>query len=513
MPIVSFGNILGGVNYSIPPSELPKYFLADGKNVVPVLNGYGAKRGGSSKLNTTAYGSGVITTFQELVSGSTSYKLASKGTVIGIYNSATGAFVDHITGLTTGLYGQWVNYGDYAIYANGSNKVQKTDGTTGDDLTANLSGIPGGQCLAEWGERIWIGGYTAQVARLTGSALRAPTDFSTTGAAGYYQGYVGNKLQPITGLFPFYDMLLIGKLNQIYILTGAPETNADTFRLIPLQTKDKDSMGFTSKNAITQVGNDLVFLDGFSIKALSGVQAYGDVESVSIIGNIKDFFRDSAGASLDKDYLQDSQFFHYKHKEQVWCSIPTGASTRYWFVIDYSNQALRQALEFPKYSFFPMAGLTPICFGGVENGTQVDIYAGCEDGYVRQLDTGQNDTSTAIDAHMTWSFGLPSQNLQPVEIIISVKYSTACVFTPYYAMGLDDWESVITAGNFTALDTQDVTDSSWRGSGNTGLKSLSDMMHNTDKCFAFKLRHNTASQTVETRNCTFRYRPKSRYVG
>jgi len=512
MPEVSFGNIIGGVNYTIPPSELPPYFLADAKNAVPVLNGYGSKRGGSSKMNTTAYGT-VITTFHELLVGATSNRFASQGTVIGKYNSSTGAFDSHITGLTTGLYGQWVDYATYAIYANGSNKVQRTDGTTGADLTADLSGIPGGICLAEWGERIWVGGYTGNLAKLTGSALRAPTDFSTTGAAGYFQGNVGNQNQPITGLFPFYDMLMTGKLNQIYILTGAPETNADTFRLIPLQTKDKDSMGFTAKNAIVQVGNDVVFLDGFNIKALSGVQAYGDIESLSIIANIKDYFRDSAGAALDKDYLQNAHFFHYKHKEQIWCSIPTGANTRYWFIIDYSNRELRQALELPKYSFFPMAGLIPICFGGVENGSRVDIYAGCEDGYVRQLDTGQDDTSTAIDTHMVWSFGVPNRTIQPVSIDLSVKYTTACALTPSYAMGLRDWQSIVTSGNYTALDAQSVVDSSWRSQGNVAHKVLSDMMYNTDRAFAFKLRHNTVTQSFEMRNSIFRYRPKYRYAG
>jgi hypothetical protein len=41
--------------------------------------------------------------------------------------------------------------------------------------------------------------------------------------------------------------------------------------------------GFTSKWAITQVGNDIIFLDGFDIKSLSGIQEFGDVEYNTII--------------------------------------------------------------------------------------------------------------------------------------------------------------------------------------------------------------------------------------
>ena len=513
MPEIPFGSVLGGVTYSHPPTDIPKYFLADAQNIVPTLNGYATKRGGSSILNSTAYGSSVITTFHEFLSGGTSHKFASKGTTIGKYDNST-KFDNHITGLTTGLYGQWVNYGDYAIYANGTDKPQKSDGTTGNALTSDLSGITGGQCLAEWGERIWVGGYASNVAWLTGSALRAPTDFSTaTTSSGFWQGYVGNKKQPISGLFSFFDILLIGKLNQMYQLTGAPETDSNTFRLTPVQTKDGDSLGFTSKNAMTQVGNDLLFLDGFNIKRLSGITQYGDVESVTVIANIREYFKDSSGAGLDKNYLQNSQFFHYKHKEQIWCSIPTGANTRYWFVIDYSNPELRAALKIPQYSVFPMAGLTPISFGGVENGSRVDVYAGCNDGYVRRLDTGTNDTSTAIDSHLTWAFGDGARNVQPTFVTLNIKYNSSCTLQPSYAMGLQDWQGLTTSGNFTNLTSQDLTDSSWRTQGNVSYKKLSDMIENTDRSFAFKLRHNTAGEMFEMRKSMFGYRLKHRYIG
>uniref|UniRef100_A0A6H1ZJR4 Uncharacterized protein n=1 Tax=viral metagenome TaxID=1070528 RepID=A0A6H1ZJR4_9ZZZZ len=508
-PII-FGNVLGGINLTFPPNALPALFLADSKNIVPILNGYATKRGGSSKLNSTAYGT-LVTSFHEMIVSGTSSKFAASGTTVGKYNSTTGAFDSHITGLTSGAYGQWLNYGSYAIYANGVDKVKKTDGTTSSDLTTDLSGIPAGNCVAEWGERVW----TSIGATLYGSALRAPTDYSTTTTdSGYWEGTIGSTNQGITGLFQFFDILLIGKLNQLYQLSGAPETASSTFRLTPVQTKDKDAMGFTSKDAITQVGNDLIFLDGFAIKSLSGIQAYGDVESVSIVGNIKDFLRASDGAGLDKDHLSKAHFFHHKHKEQIHCSIPTGAATRYWFVIDYSNQELRGQLGLPKYSFFPMSGVTPICFGGIENGSQVDIYSGCEDGYVRQLDTGYNDDSSAIDAHATWCFGNNMKDVQPLSVNLNLRKRTSdCTIQPYFAISLQEWQEILDSTNYTAMDSETVGGSAWLTDHGISQKMLMSFIMNTGRSFTFKLRHNTTSENFEMRDSAFRYRLKRRYVG
>lgn len=504
---VIFGGILGGVNYAFPPNSLPPGFVADCQNVLPVLTGYASPRGGSSLLNSTAFGTN-ITSFHELVVSGTSYKFVAEGTRIGRF--ATSTFGNHITGLTSGAYGQWLNYGTYAIYANGADNVKKTNGTAGSDLTTDLSGIPAGNCLAEWGERVW----TSIGATLYGSALRAPTDFSTTTTdIGFWEGTIGSTHQAITGLSPFFDVMLIGKLNQLWQLSGAPETASSTFRLIPIHTRgDKDSVGFTSKTAITQVGNDLVFLDGFTIKALSGIQAYGDVESVNLLGNIKDFMTDADGAALDKDYLKYSHFFHYKHKEQIWCSIPTGQYTRYWFVIDYSNQELKKNLGLPKYSFFPMSGITPICFGGVEDGSRVNIYAGCSDGFVRRLDYGSSDGLAAIDSHVTWVWGDKTKDIQPVDIELSIRKGSPCTITPYYAFGIQEWQEVRDSSNFTAMTAENVGDDTWLVKHGVNHKILSAFCEQSGQSFAFKIRNNTISQVYEIRDSALHYRLQRRHV-
>jgi len=506
-----FGNVLGGVNYSNFPAygKMPQFFMAHSQNILPTEGGYATKRGGSSKLNSTVYGS-LVTSFHELIKSGTSYKFAAQGTVIGKYDSGSLAFNNHITQLTSGAYGQWLNYGGYAIYVNGSDNAKKTDGANGSDLTTDANALNGGSCIAEWGERVWV----AVGATLYGSALRDPTDYSdSTTAIGYWEGTVGDTGQVIKGLFSFFDLLIIGKLNQLYVLLGTPETDSSTFRLQPLYTKENDSVGFTSPTAITQVGNELIFLDGFDIKRLSGVTQYGDIESISIIGNIKDFFKSSNGAGLDKDYLQNAHFRHYKHKEQIYCSVPTGASTRYWFVIDYSNRQLREELGLPPYSIFPMSGLTPISFGAVADGSKMLMYAGCSDGFVRLLDTGTNDTSTAIDAFGIWAFGDVEKQVNAASMILNIDYSTACSLTVMHGWGFQDWVDIINTANYSTLSTEDLTDSTWDIKGKSAHKRFGYLGGKTDKSFLLKLRHNTASQTFTMKNSLMNYRTRFKYLG
>ena len=494
-----FGNVLAGVNYSIPLDEMPSLFLADSQNIVPTLNGYATPRGGSSVLNSTAYGSN-ITSFHEFVSGGTSYKFAARGSKIGLYSS--GSFSDHIGSLTSS-YGQWVNYGGYAIYVNGNDDAQKSDGSTGDALSTTT--MTGAQCISEWGNRIWIGGYANNVALLMFSKLNDPIDFSTTTVSiGAGNILVGNSVDPITGLFQFAEMLLVGKENQIYALTGAPETDKETHRINPIYTKDKDSIGFTAKNGIVRVGNDVLFMDGVDIKRLSGIGQYGDIESISILGNIKEFFRSPDGAAPDKDYLKNAHFFHYKHKEQVWCSIPTGSATRFWFIIDYSNPELRNAMGIPKYSIFPMSGLTPLCFGGVADGAKTDIYAGGTDGRVRKLDTGYDDTATPVDAYGVWGFGIPERGVTCTSGNISAWYKTACTLNLSYVYGLRDWEDII-SGTFTSVGDEDLADGSWRGVSNVVKKEIKDWMFESGDSFALKIRHNTSGETFEMRQSVFNW--------
>lgn len=462
MPSSPFGHCFLGVDYSVAPHELSKFALADAQNIVPDASGLPVGVGGAVQLNSTSLGSR-ITSFHEFRSGSTRGKLCSYTTKIAEYNSATGEFVTKITGLTTGKMLQWVNFAGKAICVNEGNDVpQYWDGTTGGDL----AGSPvTGKTIAEWGNRLWFGGDATNVALLSGSVLNDPTDNTVADTTGALQITVGDSKDPITGVFGFFDWLLVGKSNNLYKVTGTTITDNTTLSVKPVYSKGTDNTGFTSPWAICQVGNDVIFQDGFDIKRLSGIQEFGDIETTSVIPHIRDFIKETA----DEDYLQYTQFFHYKKQQRIIVSIPTGATTHYVFALDYRFKA-----ETGRYAFYPMSGFTMNVLGGVESGEVVDPYFGDETGFVYQFDTGNDNGGLAIEKYLVSVFsGNDAENKVSGRHVYRKQFLNAEAFilpsgtsvqvTPSYAIDLLNSAQIRTSGNYTDLSVETVTD--WDGTG------------------------------------------------
>jgi len=506
---VPYGHMFLGVDYSVPPHELPSAALADASNIVPNSKGLPTGRGGAVKLNNTSLAS-MITSFHEYRSGTTADKIVSYSTKIGVYNSATGEFVDKITSLTDGAMYQWTNFGAKAIGVNGADAPQYW---TDDSNKGALAGSPPvGVSITEWSNRLWFGGNTTNVATLIGSKLNDPIDYAAAGATGYISQTVGDSGDPITGLAGFFDILLVGKRNQLYKVGFTTPNDATTLYIKPVYTKSTDSVGFTSKWAITQVGNDVLFLDGFDIKRLSGIQEFGDLETTSIIPHFKDYLASIA----DPDYIQYSQFFHYKKKQQIWVSIPTGASTRYVFVLDYRFKSLTG-----RYSFYPMGNLTANCFGGVLDGSVTNLYYGDRTGYVHQLDTGENDNGVAISRYFTFcTAGNQASKDNPIinghDYRKNFYYSDTYIkptaatlsMTPSYALDLMDDTQVRTSGNYTDLTAETV--SGWTG---TGVKNKKLKFWGLNgKTFCIKWAHNTVAQNFVFYPSSLYFLWKSKYI-
>ena len=486
-----YGHVFHGVDYSIPPHELPPTALADASNVVVNSNGLAQQRGGTLKLNNTPLGS-KVTSFFEYRSGTTRNKLVTYADKIGLYVDNDSEFTPVITGLASGHMVQWVNFEGKAICVNEGydNPQYFTDASTLGDLAGSP---PKGNGIVKWANRIWFLGDSTNVASLTGCELNDPTGYAGAGATAYVSQTVGDSKDPITGGIGFFDMLLVGKQNNIYRVysSSGVSTDASTLSIKPLY-QTENNVGFTSKWAITQVGNDILFLDGYDIKRLSGIQEFGDVEHISVIPHFRDFLRDT----VDQNYLKYTQFFHYKKAQQVWVSIPTSSNTYYVFVLDYQ---FKQSTG--RYSFYPQAGLTVSCLGGVENGQLVDMYYGDETGLVYKMDTNNNDSGTAITSYTTNVFS--GNNTETGELLMHemrkqffrthafIKPLTPeLTMTPYYALDLFDSSSVRDSSNYTALDSEVI--SSWQGTGVKHSKpSLFGVAGNT---VALKWYHNTRIQ-------------------
>jgi len=285
---------------------------------------------------------------------------------------------------------------------------------------------------------------------------------------------------------------------------------AKTPLLEPIYSKGTDNIGFTSQWAITQVGNDVLFLDGYDIKRLSGIQEYGDVEYASVIPHLKDFL----AATVDRDYLKYTQFFHYKKKQQIWVSIPTGAATHYVFVLDY-----RFKNETGRYAFFPMGDLVVNVFGGVEDGEVVNIYYGDNTGFVRKLDTGNADDATAVERYfVTMASGNDTANsvrnrhVYRKQFLNTEAYATSeqsvLAMTPYYALNLMDSAQVRTSGNYTALTAETIT--GWDGTG-TKHKRV-PFLGLSGNTLALKWYHNTVNQNFTWYPSTITYKFKKKNI-
>ncbi len=503
------GNL--GVDYSLPPQALPAGALADACNVIPTDSGLITGRWGTTKLNNAAVNSGHsrMTSLFEYRNGSTVKTLCSYDTRLAYYNAATNVFIDYVAGLTADKMCQWVNFAGKAISVNeGSNAPQYFDGTTG----GNLAGTPpNGLTICDWSSRVWLGGDSTNVNLLTGCCIKDPTDWTTTTAdVGISQQYIGDTKDPITGIFGFFEWLLIGKRNMLYKMIGDPPTATSKLSIYPVYDRKGDSVGFTSPWAITQVGNDLIFLDGFDIKRLSGIQEFGDVESASVIPHFREYLRSIA----DKDYLQYTKFYHYKNKQQIWVSIPVSATTQYVFVIEY-----RFYRDTGRYSVFPMSGLNITDLTGITNGSIDDLYASFQDGIARHLDvSGCNDDSgTAIPRHFTQVIsgvgkgeGANEYRKQFHKLNTYIKpyyggFGTALTMTPSYAVDLMD-DTQIRDGTYTNLNSESVID--WTG---TGVKRKDIRLFGiSGKALALKWSHNAVAENFTMQPSSVEYEMKQK---
>lgn len=499
------GNL--GVDYSIPPQALPPGALADACNVIPQDSGLITGRSGILKLNNAAvdYGNSRMTSLFEFRSGTTTKILCSYKTALAYYDATTNVFIDYVTGLTTDKMCQWVNFAGKAISVNeGAEAPRYFDGTTGGALAG---APPNGKTICDWSSRVWLGGDTTNVALLTGCTLSDPTDWSSgTAATGIVQQYIGDTKDPITGIFGFFEWLLVGKKNILYKLTGTPPTNCDQLSVYPVYDRKGDSVGFTSPWAITQVGNDLIFLDGFDIKRLSGIQEFGDVESTSVIPHFREYLRSVA----DKNYIQYTKFYHYKNKQQIWVSIPTSATTHFVFVIEY-----RFYRETGRYSVFPMSGLNITDLAGVANGSIDDLYAAFQDGIARHLDVDgcNDDCGTAITRYFTQVVagagkgeGATEHRKQFHKLNTYIKPTGATLtMTPSYAVDLVD-DAQIRSGTYTSLSSETI--SGWPG---TGVKRKDIRLFGiSGKSMALKWSHSAVAENFVLQPSSVEYEMKQK---
>jgi len=166
-----------------------------------------------------------------------------------------------------------------------------------------------------------------------------------------------------------------------------------------------------------------------------------------------------------------------------------------------------------------MSGLEITCFTGLRNGSVDDIYAGFEDGTVRQLECATNDDSaSAISRYFTVVVSGLDQDVQggneyrkqfhQLATYIKPTESTLTM-TPSYALDLLD-DTQIRTGTYTDLTAEVV--SGWMG---TGVKRKNIRLFGVNgKALALKWTHSKVGENFvfQPSSVDYEYKQKTEIV-
>jgi len=217
--------------------------------------------------------------------------------------------------------------------------------------------------------------------------LSAPNDDTVFSGSGAIQINVGDQT---VGLKTFRDQLYVFCENRIYKLVG--NTSLD-FVLQPVT----ESIGCIDGDTIQEVGGDLIFLAPDGLRSIAGTENIGDVDIALLSRKIQPLVRDLLNRTTITTYS----------------SLPVRKKSQYRLLINDSSingevaegfigkidNALQGGLE---YQWSTTSGIHAYsAASNYDNGVEVALFGHPTDGYVYQLESGNDFDSTNIQAVYT----------------------------------------------------------------------------------------------------------------
>lgn len=223
---------------------------------------------------------------------------------------------------------------------------------------------------------------------------------------------VGNS-DPITAMKSFYDVLLIWKSYDVYVLSGDNELN---FRIDRVRSDER--VGAVSDRAIRVIGNYCYFLGANSVYRTNGI-------TIDEVGDpIGDFFDQNSKSTVykvNKQYFQSACAEYFKELNLFLLFIPTGTETdnNMCFVMDTNSVLTDPASGKLRPDWLPWPGFTSQSAAIiVENGSE-KWFRGDSFGYVFRQETldgdgsnitatstGANTNATLNDTNQAWTVNL-----------------------------------------------------------------------------------------------------------
>jgi hypothetical protein len=250
------------------------------------------------------------------------------------FNATTEA-MDNITStlvLPQNAQWQWVNFNDLAVACNGA--------TAGDSMVkvatvssnaAALGGTPpNAKRIAVWNKRVWVVDAD-EPWLLKCSAINDAEDWTETDPRlGTGEFPIGNLGEPIHAIFPWNDLLLVFRENDIWAMrSGTPETDIGAY--YPEQLVDGIG-GVDCPQIAAAILGDVVFISPEGLMSLQSLLQRGRFDNAILSKHVEDF------QNLNV-FSGEMALGTYHRKAQLLVSISTGTNTvpDKTYLVDFTN--------------------------------------------------------------------------------------------------------------------------------------------------------------------------------
>lgn len=201
-----------------------------------------------------------------------------------------------------------VNGYDYAMYLK-INGTSHTDATyTFDFLDDVTTGTPQGcKYVVQFRDQFYISGQDETPSTVYVSTLFDPTTWNGTASLQI------STADPVTGMYPFRENMIIFCEKSIFTLSGVPDNNAS---LQPITR----NIGCVANDSIQEINGDLIYLAQDGLRTLAATDRIDDVEISTVSANIQpvidDIIADIGSFEFHSVVLRNSsQYRLYYQKE------------------------------------------------------------------------------------------------------------------------------------------------------------------------------------------------------
>lgn len=455
------------------------------------------KRPGYTVLNSTEISgsSGIYGLFPFYYSNGTYRELiAVSGTGIYKYVPSSTSFSSINTGLTAGLRTRAETFHDLFITANGTDNIQKYNGTT----SAVLGGSPPVcKYIKLHKNYLFLAGNSTYPSRLYWCDLDTPETWDSLS----FVDVNPNDGDIITGLDVSFDSLLITKEYNTYLLYGDTPDYTEGLTLWRIKKANSDT-GSVNQGSIAITGQGLIFLSrNGGVQVLGGTTTDSDLNFDSLRSSMLSGDITTTVSGLNESRIAQAEAVSWDSKYIL--SVPNSSSTTNNLNLVYDYYAGSWTLwDIPAncWCIYRSSGVDYLYFGS------------CTDGYVYRITKNTfNDNGTAISAYYKTkdlNQGSPSNDKVFRRYYVTLNKSNDFSVTVEHNIDFGDstgTNTVAAQASSSLWGTMVWGTNKW-GAATTSSTRVD--MNERGKHINYKFSNNTLNENMRIRNLTQYYHLK-----